>query len=72
MAFEKELALFGEEQAEAGQVDLLLVRLDLGEIGVVREVRNETLREPVFQIEADIRVEVVRDWRVLDNIRDHG
>ena len=38
-ALEKEVALLREEQAEAGQVDLLLVSLDLGE-----SVRQEASR----------------------------
>ena len=32
---EKELSLFGEEQAEPGEVDLLSIRLDLGKVSVV-------------------------------------
>ena len=35
-AFEEEVALLGKEQAEPRQVDLLLVDLDLREVGVVR------------------------------------
>ena len=53
---EKELALLGEEQAEAGQVDLLLVDLDLGKVGVVREVRGEVPRERVLRVNAGIPV----------------
>jgi hypothetical protein len=34
--FEEEVALLGKEQVEAGQVDLLLVDLDLREVGVDR------------------------------------
>ncbi len=36
LPFEEELALLGKEQTEARQVHLLLVDLDLREIGVVR------------------------------------
>ena len=36
LALEEELALLGEEQVEARQVDLLLVFFDLREVGVVR------------------------------------
>ena len=40
LALEKELALLREEEAESGEVDLLLVVLDLSEIGVVGEVES--------------------------------
>ena len=36
LVLEEELALLGKEQAEAREVDLLLVGLDLREVGVVR------------------------------------
>ena len=60
---EKELALLGEEQAEPRQVDLLLVGLDLREIGVVGEVRGQVLRDAVLHVEPHVAVEVVRDRR---------
>ena len=41
---EEEVALLGEEQAEPRQVDLLLVDLDLREVGVDGEVGGEVLR----------------------------
>ena len=40
-AFEEEVALLGKEQVEARQVDLLLVDLDLREVGVDGEVGGE-------------------------------
>ena len=41
--FEKELPLLGEEEAEPGQVDLLRIRFDVREIGVVGQVERHTL-----------------------------
>ena len=58
--FEKELSFLREEQAETGQVDLLLILLDLREVGVVGEVGNETPGQPVLDIESGVRVPVVR------------
>ncbi|MYE24948.1 MAG: hypothetical protein F4Y01_13570 [Gammaproteobacteria bacterium] len=43
--FEEERARLGKEQAEAAEVDLLLVRLDLGEIGVVGQVERQARRD---------------------------
>ena len=44
-ALEKEVALLGEEQVEARQVDLLLVDFDLREVGVDGQVRGQVLRQ---------------------------
>ena len=52
---EEELPLLREEQVEAGEVHLLLVHLDLGEVGVVGEVRGEAPGNAVLQIDADLR-----------------
>ena len=49
---QEEVALLGEEEREARQVDLLLVHLDLGEVGVQREVQVEARRHAVFDVEA--------------------
>ena len=51
---EEELALLREEEAEAREVDLLLVGLDLGEVGVVGEVGREVLRHAVLHVDADV------------------
>ena len=53
---EKELPLLREEQVEAGEVHLLLVHLDLGEVGVVGEVRGEAPGDAVFQVDAHLAV----------------
>ena len=57
-ALEEEVALLGEEQVEAGQVDLLFVHLDLREVGVHRQVGGEVLGEPVLDVAADAGVGV--------------
>ena len=59
LVLEEELALLGKEQAEPRQVDLLLVGLDLGEVGVVGEVRGQALRHAVLHVDADVAAEVV-------------
>ena len=46
---EEELALLRKEQAEARQVDLLLVGFDLREVGVVGEVGRQVLRHAVLR-----------------------
>ena len=48
LVLEEELALLRKEQAEAREVDLLLVGFDLREVGVVGEVGRQVLREPYF------------------------
>ena len=66
--FQEELALLGEEQAEAGQVHLLLVRLDLREVGVPGEVGGEVLGQAVLDVEADIPIQFGR-WVGVDDGR---
>ncbi len=64
LSLEKELALFGEEQAEAREVDLLFIRFDLRKIRIDGEVRDEALRDAIFGIEADVGAEsVLHRWR---------
>ena len=60
-AFEEEVALLGEEEAEAREVDLLLVDLDLREVGVVGEVRGQVLGDAVLDVDADVAGGVVAD-----------
>ena len=57
---EEEVALLGEEQAEARQVDLLLVGFDLREVGVDREVPRQPGRDAVLHVEAGVVVLVER------------
>ena len=59
LVLEEEIALLGKEEAEPRQVDLLLIRFDLREVGVVREVGGEVLRQPVLGVDADVRRQVV-------------
>ena len=65
LTLQKELALLREEQAEPRQVDLLLVHLDLREIGVPGEVRRQILGESVLHVATRLAGAVVRD-------RGHG
>ena len=48
---EEELALLGEEQVEARQVDLLLIGFDLREIGAVGRVERQRRRQAVLDVE---------------------
>ena len=61
--FEEEVALLREEQVEARQVDLLLVDLDLREVGVDGEVGGDVLRDAVLHVAADAAVAIVVDAR---------
>ncbi len=54
--FEEKVAFLGEEQAEAGEVDLLLVGFHLGEIGSVGQVQGQRGGEAVFEIQARVQV----------------
>src|SRR5216683_7029278 len=49
---EKEVAFFRKQQAEACEVHLLLVGLDLREVGVDREVPGQAAGDAVFRVEA--------------------
>ena len=51
---EKEGPLLGEEQVEPVEVDLLLVHLDLREVGVVRQVEGEARGHAVLQVRPDV------------------
>ena len=58
---EKERPLFGEEQAEAREVYLLLVHLDLREVGAVGDVSDwVTLVSPYFTSKPTLAAHVVR------------
>ena len=60
---EEEVALLGQEQAEPGEVHLLLVHLDLREVGVHGEVGGDVGRHAVLEIAAELRVEVAAHRR---------
>ena len=51
---QEERPLLGEEQVEPVQVDLLLVHLDLREVGVVGQVEREAGRHAVLQVGAQV------------------
>ncbi len=55
----EEAAVFGEEQGKAIEGDLLSVGLDLGEVGVGRQVQRESARERIADVEADLARRVV-------------
>ncbi len=57
---EEEVALLREEQVEARQVDLLLVGLDLREVGVDGEVPRQARGHAVLHVEAGVVVLVER------------
>ena len=71
LVFQKELAFFWKEEAEAGEVDLLLVGLDLREVRVVGEVRGQVLCHSVLDIEPEVAVALVRDRRVGVDVGGH-
>src|SRR5690606_34286442 len=51
---EEERPLLGEEKTEAGEIDLLIVHLDLREVGVDRQVQDEALRDADLRVCADL------------------
>ncbi len=51
---EEERPLLGEEEVEAGEVHLLLVGLDLGEVGVNRHVQREVGPDSPLEVAADL------------------
>ena len=58
--FQEELALLGEEQSKAGQVDALLIGLDLSEIGVDCEIEGQAVGEaPAQQVNAHFAVAII-------------
>ncbi len=66
--FEKERALFGKEQVETIEIDLLRVHFDLGEVCVVCRIERQAGRKAVFQIHAEVAVLIrasTRDRAIL-------
>ena len=61
LVLQKEFALLGKEQREAREVDLLLVRLHLGEVRVDGEIGRQVLRDAVLDVEAARAAEVVAE-----------
>src|SRR5690625_4923824 len=51
----KDRAYFGEKKIETGAVDLLIIRLYLGKIGIVRKIEREIICNPIFNIESGIQ-----------------
>ena len=52
---QEEGSLLGEEQIEAGEIDLLFVHFHLGEIGVQGRVQRQSRRQRVFHVHAGIQ-----------------
>ena len=67
----KNSPLLGKEEAESCEVHLLFISLDLGEVGVDREVGYEVLRHAVFQIESDVATPRVGDLRHRGAVTRH-
>ena len=55
-ALEEELPLFRKEKVEPGEVDLDVVRLDLGEVGVPGQIQREVGGQPVLQVQTGLRL----------------
>src|SRR5690625_2918386 len=51
----KELPFFGEKKIETGAVDLLIIRLYLGKIGIDRKIERGIICNPIFNIESGIQ-----------------
>ncbi len=66
---QEEGPLFREEERKPGEVDLLVVRLDLGEVGVRGHVHGEIRRHTPFHIQSDVeplgRPRLVADGEVV-------
>ena len=58
-SFQKEEPFFREEQGESGQVDLLVIGLDLGEIGIYSHIQSEVIGEPVLDIQSQFEIRIV-------------
>ena len=59
--FQEEVALLREQQVEACEVHLLLVDLDLCEVGVHGEVQRQVLRDGVLDVQACVRQPIILD-----------
>lgn len=58
--FQKEIALFREEQFKAGEIDLLLIRFHLGEIGLEGDISGQIRPKVIFGIETEIEPALIR------------
>src|SRR5204862_7920984 len=66
--FQEELALFGEEERKAGEVDDLLVGLYLREVGIDRDVGRQRRRDPELGVDAALAADVTILGRSADAI----
>ena len=53
---QEKLSLFRKEEAESSQVNLLLVNLDLREVGVVGKISGQILGYAVLDVDANISI----------------
>src|SRR3989304_3592359 len=72
LPLQEKVAFLGEEEAESRQVDLLVVLLDLREVGVVGEMGDESAGYGVFGVETDVSVRVVRKTWIGCLVRGAG
>ena len=68
LALEKKRPLLRKEHVETRQVHLLLVHLDLREVGAPGQVGGQVLRQPILEIETDVASQVVRERRTGETI----
>ncbi len=59
--FQEEVALLREQKVEPREVHLLLVDLDLCEVGVHGEVQRQVLRDGVLDVQACVRQPIILD-----------
>ncbi len=60
LILQEKFPFLGKEQAEASEVDLLFVGLDLSEVGVDREVDSQAVRDPILdEVQPDVPAEGV-------------
>ena len=58
LVLQEKLPLLGEEQAEPGQIDLLCIHLNLGEIRIVGQIHGQTWSQTVFHIDSCLRIKL--------------
>src|SRR5207247_3605361 len=66
---EEKVALLRKEEAEAGEVHLLFVDLDLGKVGVVGHISGQVCRQAVLRVDAEIAGDLGAGSRMRDAIR---
>ncbi len=67
---QEELTFLGKEETEPREVDLLLVGLDLGEVGSVSEVERQRLGHAVLGVETPVEVRVRVSFPLPTDLRE--